>query len=166
MNLFELQGEWHALNAAIDDADGEMTPEVEARFLALDGELTDKVGGYIAVIRSLEAEAAALKAEEERMRARRKARENTRERLRGMLLDALVAMDVGSVKTPLGSASVRAPSASVDVYDAPLLAARYPMLATTETVIRPDKAAIAKALELGDIVGARLVTGAPGLVIR
>lgn len=166
MNLYKLTGEIRAINAEIEAADGEMSDETIARWESLEIALTDKVAGYIAVIRGLDHECAALRAEEERMRSRRKTREATIARLRDMLRVALEAAQTRSITTTLGSVSVREPRPSVDVFDAQMLAATSPHLVAVETTYKPDKRAIADALRVGDVVGARLVMGEPTVTIR
>ena len=166
MNLYKLTGELHAINAEIDAADGEMSDEVVARWDALELALTDKVAGCIAILRGLDHECSALRAEEERMRSRRKTREATIARLRDMLRVALEAAQTKRITTTLGTASIREPRPSVDVFNAQMLAATSPHLVEVETTYKPDKRAIAEALKSGDVVGARLVMGEPTVTIR
>lgn len=77
MTLYEITGEAAKLQAAFDAA--ETDEEALAALNAYDGTIDDlnkKAEGYAKLLRNWDAEAKALKEEEKRLAARRKAREN------------------------------------------------------------------------------------------
>ena len=67
-------------------------------------ELSIKLEGYCKFIKNLESDIAGLKAEEDRLKARRKAMENTRDRMKGVMCDAVLA--TGEKKIPCGTFTV------------------------------------------------------------
>jgi hypothetical protein len=87
LTLYELGEEWHALEAALLDAGGELTPDVEAAFAALGHLEGAKVDSYAAVLRTFAAYATALQVEEAALRAKRHTADAAIERLKGRLLE-------------------------------------------------------------------------------
>jgi len=87
LSLYELGEQWQALEAALVESGGELTPEVEAAFAALGAIESHKVDSYAAVVRSFSAYLEAVKAEEAELRTKRKVAEAAIERLKGRLLD-------------------------------------------------------------------------------
>src|SRR4051812_6848791 len=79
--LYELTADLHQLNDLLEEIEGdlsrcgEMEPTVTAWLDALADEQAAKLDGYVGLIRQLQMEAAAAKAEEEQWAAKRKARE-------------------------------------------------------------------------------------------
>src|ERR1041385_7501724 len=73
------------LTARLEESEGVLTPEMETELDELDGKIEDKIERCALWIREQQLEADALKAEEERIRARRKARETAAESLKGYL---------------------------------------------------------------------------------
>lgn len=83
------------------------------------------------------------------------------EQARAALREALDGTS-GSIRTPLFTASVSKPRASVQVIDESVIPADY-----FETITRPDRARLAAALKGGErIPGVELRNGAPILTIR
>jgi len=80
--LYELTAELNRLNDLLEECEGDlsrlgdMEPAVTAWLESLEGEQAMKLDGYILLIRQLQAEAAAAKAEEELWAAKRRARES------------------------------------------------------------------------------------------
>lgn len=88
MTLYELEGQWKMLWELADDP--EIDEETFADTLeALEGEIEVKAEGYAKIIRTLEAEAEAMKAEAARLELAAKARKNRADK---MLLDLQNAM--------------------------------------------------------------------------
>ena len=67
-------------------------------------EISIKLEGYCKFLKNLESDIAGLKAEEDRLKARRKAMENTRDRMKVVMRDAVVA--TGEKKIPCGTFTV------------------------------------------------------------
>jgi hypothetical protein len=96
IQLYTVTDEYIAILAELEESEGELSPEVEDRLDALDAEFTDRVENVCALVKSLDAEAKAIKDEEARLAARRKARENGARRLKEYLYRAM--MDFGRRK--------------------------------------------------------------------
>jgi hypothetical protein len=83
--LYELAGEWTALDELLAETEGDVTPEIEELLEQLEGATTDKVQKVALVILRKRAEAKAIKDEENRVVARRKRREHEADSLLGYL---------------------------------------------------------------------------------
>ena len=68
MTLYEITGELLALQNMLEDEDPDI---VEATMESVEFDLEEKAEGYVKVIRNLEANAAALREEEKRLREKR-----------------------------------------------------------------------------------------------
>jgi hypothetical protein len=112
----------------------------------------DKLEGCALFIKSLDAEAAAIKAEEAALKERRQAVENKAARMRGYVLASMTS-DPIEVNTPRCRVTVRKPSQIVVITDEAKLP-RDMLRIKTE----PDKTAIKEAIKGGATVeGAMLV---------
>lgn len=110
--LYELTGEWLQLLQLAED--GEIEPEVFSDTLeGLDFEIEMKADGYAKVIAQLDHTIVALKTEEKRMSARRKAMENHIEQMKKSLFESMRATGKEKFKTDLFSFSIRKNPASV-----------------------------------------------------
>lgn len=146
-----------ALDALIDAAEGEITPEVEAEQSALFEALQAKADGIVDYLRALDAEAAHLKAEEIRIGTLRKRLES---RWKGLADYVALQMQRRDLKTLSGAEytnGIRLKSSqSVDVTDEAALPDEFLRIETTSA---PDKKAIGAALKAGKVVpGATLAT--------
>lgn len=88
-NLFEISQELLELFAAIEDNDGELTPELEEELSIKEDELKDKIKSYSSAVKMLTADILAIKAEKDRLNALQKSKEATIERLKSVLLKAV-----------------------------------------------------------------------------
>lgn len=151
MRLYELAAEYQAVLDEVADAEGVLDEDLEARLDAIAGSLADKVDSCCAVVRTLEAEASALKAEEARLAARRKTLANETARLVEYVGTCLRQAEVRKVrgarftaslaKTP-GKVALTVPEDQVPELFAP-----------RQTVIKVDRRAIADALKAGEELG-------------
>lgn len=154
MKIYEIPG---ALRDLLDrlDADpdtGEVDGDALAAYAEYQGQAAEKLEGTACYVRELEAEAEAIKAEEDRLAKRRKALENKAARLKTYLMPALEAVG-GKVKGVMASLRISRTQA-VKVLDLEALPEAFRRIKTT---IDPDKTAIKKALKSGeDIPGAVL----------
>ncbi len=156
MKLYEISSAYREVMARVDEADGELNAALEAELDALGGALVDKVESCGVVMLELDAEAAALKAEIDRLRARLRVTEGSRERLADYVRRCLSESGERKVKGPRLTVSLRAStSVRVDVEAEALPEA----MRRTKTVVEADKAAIKAALEGGaTLLGCELVT--------
>lgn len=94
LRLYDIPEAIREIEAKIIEAEGELTPEIEAELDALEGAF-DRKAEYIAVLsREAKAEATAVKQEEDRLRARRTAAENRERRLKDYLHACMTRLGV------------------------------------------------------------------------
>jgi hypothetical protein len=143
LSLRALALQVYTLDAELTEADGELTPEREARHDALWAAVADKADAMADYLRALDREAAVIKAEEERLAKGRKALEGRRARLTAYTIRQLLAMDVRQLPGALSTLALR-PSEVVQVTDEAAVPEEYLRYTTTAAV---DKVALKKALK-------------------
>lgn len=154
MKIYEIPSTLRDLLDRLDaDPDtGEVDGDALAAYAEYQGAATEKLEATACYVRELEAEAEAIKAEEDRLAKRRKALEGKAARLKTYLMPALEAVG-GKVKGVMASLRIGKTQA-VKVLDLEALPEAFKRIKTT---IDPDKTAIKKALKSGeDIPGAVL----------
>ena len=97
LRLYELPEAIRQIEAQIIDADGELTPELEAELDALEGAFHHKAEFIALLAREAKAEGEAWKAEEARIRGHRIAAENREARLKGYLHTCMERLGVKRV---------------------------------------------------------------------
>ena len=139
-------------------------PDEQAFLDTLDGE-TDAMDIADAMLRKAlgaSAMAAAIKAQEVDLAARRKRYEAREEALRGLLLQLMDAIGVKKLERPAATVNRRFGVLSCVITDEAAIPSQLCKMVTT-----PDKAAIKAQLLAGEAVpGAELVTGADGITVR
>lgn len=145
--LYEIDAELEALEAALLDAGGEITDDLEATYHDLLDMRAEKVAGYVAVIRRLELSADAYDAEVKRLTAHRNTMRSSAQRLKERLCEAMCRRGEDTHDTPLGRvrvqhASTRPVLLLVDPDDLP---ERFRRVA-----VSADKRALTDALKEGD----------------
>lgn len=98
LRLYEIPIAWANLQELLEASAGEITPEIEAAWGALEEQGEAKVDATAAVIKSMVAEGEALATEIGRLEARKDALYNSVDRLKAFLVPALQALG-GKVKT-------------------------------------------------------------------
>lgn len=104
IKLYDLAAEFAALSDTLT-AD-EVPPDVEAGIDALNLAIEAKVGGCVAVWRTLESEAEAFRSESRRLAAMAQARERGAERLKAYVARSLDTAGIPRVVTDIGKVSV------------------------------------------------------------
>ena len=95
LRLYEIPDRLREIEARIIEAEGEITPEIEAEL----EEAFNRKAEYIALLsREAKAEAAAVKQEEDRLRARRTAAEKREKRLKDYLQACMIGADVERIE--------------------------------------------------------------------
>jgi len=148
LSLHAITDELAALEAAIVEAGGEITDEVDEHYADLLQMHADKVGGYVAMIRRLESTSMAFKAESDRLATHARHADHAAKSLKERLLWAMIQRGEKEHATPLGKVSVRfASTRSVFIHDTDLstLPDRFKVVSVV-----PDKRAIADALKAHD----------------
>ena len=154
MNIYQIQNEYQLLINSIIENDGEITLEQELALTINKDQLQSKSESYAYVIKQMDAECDIIDLEIKRLQQAKKVRENTVERLKYTLTNAMQLFEVDEIKTPLIKLNFRK-SESVVVYDTNSLPQMYKIIKVTET---PDKAKIKEAIKQGEtVVGAELV---------
>ena len=98
MKLYEIANDYLALMQAIDE--GEIPEEAIADTLeAIEGEIEIKADNIACLIKTLDAEAAAIKVEEKMLAERRKAKENAQERIKAYLAEVLQRLNINNIET-------------------------------------------------------------------
>ena len=156
--LYQIAHEYRSAAERLADLDlDEQT--VADTLESLSGELQDKSVAVAMYARNLDATAAAIKAAEADMAARRKACERRAESLRAYLKRCMEDAGVKKLECPHFALTIRANPPSVDVFDPAQIPEMY-MRQPEPPPPAPDKTLIANALKGGfPVPGARLVQG-------
>lgn len=153
MKLYELPTEWAALEAEIEEAGGELSPELLERLDAFEADLSRKAEAVCRVILNHDAEAAALQEESRRFAERARVARNTADRLKEYLKRTMEA--VGQTKLDAGLFKVavqRNGQPSVIVDDPTTLPIEFQRLR-----IEPDRQALLDALKAGATLPAEVL---------
>ena len=132
----------------------------EDNFAQLEIERNAKLENVALYIKSLEAEASAIRTEERSLAERRSIKEKKSERLRDYLTRSMEAFGDKKLETPRVALSFRR-SEQVDVFDESMLPNRFCKTKTT-----PDKAAIKKAIKDGETVEGAILVERQNLQIK
>lgn len=136
-----------------DEETGEVLFD-EDNFAALEGERNAKLEAVALYVKSLDAEAAAMRAEEKALAERRSVRERKAERLRKYVADSMTMFGDTKLETARCSLSFRK-SEAVEITDA----SKLRLDLWKQPAPQPDKTAIKKAIKAGEVVeGAAIVT--------
>lgn len=161
-NLYELSSDLAEVMRAIDEADGVVEGDLEARLDAVSVPFVEKLEGIAAIDRMLELRADAYRAEEKRLADRRRAVENERDRLRAYAVDGMRRVGMPKVVGKLFTLSVkRNPPALHLLVDDDAVPEVW-----TKTRREVDRAAIKAALQTGTVLPWAELTQGEALVIR
>lgn len=112
--LYELTNEYRTLYDMAEDPDMEEQFDMWLDTMeGLEGELAAKLEGYTMVMKSLEADAAGIKKEEERLYSRRQTITHRIERMKQRMQDAMNAVGQKNMKSNLFSFTIQKNPASV-----------------------------------------------------
>lgn len=90
-NIYNITSELEDIFLELEENGGELTSELEERLAITQENLRSKLDGYRKAYTTLNLEAESCKKEEQRLAVIRKTKENNAERLKGVMLDAVVA---------------------------------------------------------------------------
>lgn len=158
MNLYEISDEYIFLLETGVDEDGVPEEDLIEKLEKLGGELEEKADNIACVIKQLQAEATAIRTEEERLAERRKSREKNAERMKKYLADNLLAVGKTKLETARNKISFRKSEAvEIDDFESFVqFAADYPNLLKAQKP-QADKVEVKKLIMLGiDVAGCRL----------
>lgn len=152
MNLYTLSANYQQILSLIEDGQEGLEDTLES----LEGAIEDKLENIGKVIKTVDAEAAGLKAEETRLADRRKSLEANTKRLKLYAEQSMLDAGVKKSKGALFTFSIQKNPAALDIVDEKMIPKAY--FTTPQPVI--DKAAIKEELKLGhEIPGAQLTQG-------
>ncbi len=152
-SLYVIKEEYLDLISQIEQAEGELTPELESALTINKSELEVKSIAYVEVIKQRESFNARIDEEIKRLQAIKKANDNLVLRLKNNLLNAVNMFgnfEAGFLK--LSTRKSKSVEVTIDTNDLPK---EFKSIKVTEA---PDKTAIKKAIESGqEIEGCRIV---------
>ena len=154
MNLYELTKEFETAMQAItvDPETGEVSGFEAVDYL--DATFEDKAEAYAITIKSLSAEAAAIKAERDHLKEREDAVKRRMESMKQHLADSMIAVGKDKISTPKAALSFRK-SVQVSITNDVMVPDDLCKVVIDR---KPDKTAIGKLLKAGETVpGAELV---------
>ena len=153
-SLYEIENNYLELIEQVIENDGELTPEMEQALEISKQDLEVKSIAYVQVIKTTEAYISGIDAEIKRLQALKKQNESLVDRLKSNLLNAVNVF--GAFTSGFHKFGTRK-STSVNVtIEANDLPKEFKTVKVTEA---PDKVAIKKALESGEVIeGCELVT--------
>lgn len=105
MNLYELSESYQYILSLVQDEEADEKLLLDT-LESIEGEIEDKADNYAKIIKSLEAEAQALKSEEDRLATRRRAREKNITLLKTRLEEAMRVTGKTKFKTDLFSFNI------------------------------------------------------------
>jgi hypothetical protein len=159
MNLYELTDSYLKVLELIENGEEGLEDTLES----LNDTIELKADGYARIIRNLEANAVALKTEIDRLTNRRRSIENSIDRLKENLKNAMIATGKEKIKTDLFNVTVVNNPVAVNVIDEKLIPEKY---FKVEIIRKLDKISLRDAIKNGEeIQGAELMQG-KGLRIK
>ena len=159
MNLYELTDSYLKVLELIENGEEGLEDTLES----LNDTIELKADGYARIIRNLEANAVALKTEIDRLTNRRRSIENSIDRLKENLKNAMIATGKEKIKTDLFNVTVVNNPVAVNVIDEKLIPEKY---FKVEIIRKLDKLSLRDAIKNGEeIQGAELTQG-KGLRIK
>ena len=162
MTLYELTSEYMELLAMLEDPDTDEAVILDT-LEGVGGELEEKADGYARVMRQMDADAKAIKAEEERLYSRRKSLESRSAWLKGRLQNVMELTGKTKFKTELFSFGIQNNPASVVIDDEKMIPGEF----LIPQAPKIDKTAIKDALKAGvDMAGIAHLEQTQSLRIR
>lgn len=158
MNLYSLSAAYQHIQTMIEDGQEGLADTLES----LNDAIEDKAVGYAKIIKNLEGQALAIKAEEERLATRRKGLEGNAKRLKETLEQSMKDTNVKKIKTELFSFNIQKNPPSLDIVDDSEIPKSY----FVEQDPKLDKKAILADLKNGAEVPGVQVKQSEGLRIR
>lgn len=119
MNLYELSNDMVALRDLDEIEDVQKIKEI------ISLEVSNKGKGIIQVVRSLESDVAAIKAEIDRLSKLKKVKENNVKRLRDYTKMCMEQMKIKKIETPVGNLTLRKGVSTLKIDDESKLPSKY-----------------------------------------
>lgn len=161
MKLYELTEAYKSIWELVTDGDVDLEA-LEAALQQVEDDLNSKAENMAKLIKSIEANVDAIKTEEQRLAARRKALENKKDNIKQYLEMQLNIAGIGKVKTPVFTIGIQNNPPSVNVIDEAIIPKKY--LVEQAPVI--DKKTLLAELKSGIVVPGAEIKQTRSLRIR
>ena len=171
MRLYDLTAEYRRFSDQLDEmiemvAAGEIPASVITDTAeALSGEIEEKMDGIACIIKEADAEAAAIRAEENNLAARRKVLESKSKRLTAYLMDAMIRTDRAKLETARNKVTFRRTKA-VELKTDFLAWAQENRPDLLKVTTEVSKTAVKAAIEAGDELPGAEITERRSLVVK
>lgn len=155
--LYELTEGYKSLWDLVDDSDSDLAM-IETALQTVEGAIEVKANNIIIFLKSLDADAKAIKEEEQRLSARRKAIENKHSSIKQYLQVQMELAGIEKLKTATHSIGLQNNPPALYVYDQDILNGKYLTLVPEHYEV--NKKVLTDALKAGEqIKGAELTVG-------
>lgn len=163
-SLYTLTGQYKELAALQQGADEDMQVAVRDTLGAIEGEFNEKAKAISSLILNMDSDAAAIDAEIERLKERKRIMTNRQSEIREYLRDNMEAAGITKISCPLFTITLAQGRESVVITDESLLPDE---MTDVKTDIKPNKKAITDAIKAGqDVPGAHLERGQSSVRIK
>lgn len=157
MKLYDLSESYANIQNLLD-AEGTDQESLKMALSVIETEIQAKAQNVAHIIRQMDADAEAIKAEEKRLADRKRAIENRIRWLKDYLKDQMEMTNTDKIKTATMTISIQNNPPSVSIVDDKAIPAKFLTIIPEQYV--PDKKAISAAIKGGeDVPGAELVQG-------
>ena len=154
--LYELTEMYQNIWDLVSDDETDLDT-LEIALSQIEDNIEIKAESMAKLVKGIDGDVIALKAEEERLAKRRKALENKQSNIKLFLENQLKQMGLDKVETPLFKVSIQNNPPSVNILDEDLIPEQYKKTVTTTSLVKND---ILKALKEGQVIeGAELKQG-------
>lgn len=163
-HLYELSTELATINDEIISADGELTPDLEARLDSVALDFRAKSQGIAKWTLDIAGVESMIETEIARLQRKKKVAENLRTRLMAYIKGCMEQADVPKIESPTITLRIQKNPPSVEILAEDQLPAKFIRI---KQITELDKTGMLTALKNGeDVPGARLVTERTHLRIR
>jgi len=157
MKLYELTDAYKSLWEMVDNDESDSTM-IQNALQTVNDAIEVKAGNIVIFLQSLDIDAKAIKEEEARLSARRKAIENKRDNIKRYLQEQMESLGLDKLKTPTHSLSVQSNPPALVITDKDIIPQKY--LTFVPASYEPRKKDIVDAIKAGEVVaGCELVRG-------
>lgn len=164
LTLFDLVKTSRELIDTLIETGGELTEDLEAALIENKEALESKAVGYAYTIDSIDKEIEQLKDMEKQIKARSKALESAKERIKKALLSGLISCEVEKIEAPQYKITVGKKRAFVKYNNKELIPEGFYKTSITKSL---DKTLVTQKLKAGEEVpGAELIEGEKQLYIK
>jgi len=163
-HLYEISTRFRELMKVAEEGDEGMAEAIADTLEGIEGEFTEKAEAIVMVATNVTRHVAAIDQQIERLQAKKKAVLNKEESLRSYLKKNMLETGINKIECPLFNITLAKAPKVVEILDEDLLPVDF---IEVKTEIKPNKAAIKKALQAGDeVAGAALKDGTRRLTIK